>query len=160
MGVDNATVARRYMTEIWGKGDLDVVDELVAPEIVLRDPLSPEVRGIEAVRERVRDMTATFSNGSITIDEIIVSGDRAVVCHTWRGVHRGELFGVPGTGRTLTVKVVELLRIEGGKVVENTSYFDAYGMIQQLGVLPPPDQLAGALKSGTVSAARANAPQG
>lgn len=159
MGVDNAAVARRYMTEIWGKGNLDVIDELVDPEIVLRDPMSGEAMGIDVVRARSRDMTAAFGDASLTIDDVVVAGDRVILRHTWRAVHRGEFFGFEGTGRTLTVKVVELLRLRGGKVVENITYLDAYGIFQQLGILPPPDELARTLASKAGSFVRQGPPR-
>jgi steroid delta-isomerase-like uncharacterized protein len=159
MGVDNGAVARRYMTEIWGKGNLDVLEELVSPEIMLRDPMAPDGRGLQVVRERVRSTMASFRDISLSIDEIVVSGNHAIVRHTWRGVHHGEFFGFAGTGRTLTMKAVEVLRLSGGKVVENISYMDVYGMFQQLGFLPPPDRLAEALRSKTAGFAQAGAPR-
>ena len=160
MGVDNAAIARRYLTEIWSKGNLDAIDELVGPEIVLRDPLFGNARGIEAVTARAEGVRAAFGDVFLTIDDVVVSGDRAIVRDTWRGVHRGAFFGFEGTGRTLTIKAVELLRISDGKVVENISYLDVYGMFQQLGLLPPPDQLAETLKRRTQGLERTSLPRG
>jgi steroid delta-isomerase-like uncharacterized protein len=142
MGVDNGSLGRRYLDELWGKGNLALVDELVDPSIVLRDPMSAEVTGIENVRQRVKEMLATFSDTSNTIHDVIVSGDRVVIRGTWRGVHRGDFFGIPGTGKPVSCEGVEVLRIKNGKVVENISYFDLYTMFQQLGALPSPDKLA------------------
>jgi steroid delta-isomerase-like uncharacterized protein len=142
MGVDNAAVARRYMMEIWSNGDVDAIDELCDDEIVLSDPMTPEaVKGKPAVRQRVERMPEIFDS-SIRIREIIVSADRVVLLTTWQGVHKGEFLGIAGTGRTVTCECVEVLRIRGGKIIENTSYFDVYSMFQQMGALPPPDQLA------------------
>ena len=147
MGVDNTIVARRYFTELWGKGNLALLEELVDDQIVLRDPMTPELKGIENLKARLEEMDAMFSDGSVTVDEIIPAGDRVIVRATWRGVHRGDFFGVKNTGRTVTVPSAEILRLANGKVVENISYMDMYTMFQQLGMLPSPDQLGAALSS-------------
>ncbi len=142
MGVDNANIARRYMTEVWANGSLAAVDELVDKGVVLRDPMSLRPReGIEKLKERVEQLSKDFDHQTVTIEEIMVAGDRVVVRHTWRGIHRGNFYGIKGTGKTLTASSVEFLRIRNGKVVENISYFDVYAMFEQLGVLPPPEHL-------------------
>lgn len=143
MATDTGALARRYMTEIWAKGKLEAIDELVGDNIELKDPMTPHgVRGKEVVRERIRDMSRSFSDQDIAIDEVIVAADRVVIRHTWRGKHTGEFMGLRATGKTLSCISCEVLRIENGKVVENITYFDVYEMFQQLGLLPPADQLA------------------
>ena len=52
-----------------------------------------------------------------------------------------DFFNIPATGRSVSCETVELLKISDGKVVENTSSFDVYGMFQQMGALPSPEQL-------------------
>lgn len=143
MGVDNAAVARRYMNEIFAKGNLDVIDELCADNIELKDPVTPHgMRGKEALRQRVREMSKSFSDTTFDVDEVIVAGDRIVMRQTWRGKHTGDFMGLRGTGKTVSCLACDILRLENGKVVENISYFDVYEMFQQLGLLPPADQLA------------------
>lgn len=143
MGVDNGIQARRYLTEIWAKGNLDVIDELVDDAIELRDPMTPHaVRGKDVVRQRVGEMGKSFADSTMEIEEVIVAGDRVVVRAIWRGVQRGEFMGVPPTGKTVSCLTCEVLRMKNGKVVENISYFDVYEMFQQLGLLPPADVLA------------------
>lgn len=151
MGTDNAGVARRYLTEVWANGNLAAVDELVGKHIVVRDTMGTDLRGIDRVKEMVKKMKPTFSDNTFTIEENIVAGDRVVVRYTWRGVHRGAFFGIPGTGRTLTNQGIELLRIANGKVVEQLAYMDSYSLFQQLGALPERDKL---VKARTTSTAR------
>lgn len=147
MGVDNAAVARRYLTELFGKGNVDVIDEVVDPQIFLADPMTPGgLKGADQLRQRVTEMAKEFSDNSVTIEEVIVAGDRVIARATWSGVHRGDFFGFKNTGRRATCKSVEILRIANGKVLENLSYFDTYEMFQQLGILPEPTQLRDALK--------------
>lgn len=143
MGFDNAAVARRYMQELFARGNADAIDELVDDSIELKDPMTPHgVRGKDAVRERIESMAGVFTDVDIIIEEVLVSGDRVVLRHTWRAKHVGTFMGVGGTGKYLSCLTSEFLRIRNGKVVENISYFDVYEMFQQLGLLPPPDQLA------------------
>jgi steroid delta-isomerase-like uncharacterized protein len=138
MGVDNAAVARRYMTEIWEKGDPAAIDELVADDILLRDPMT-NARGIDTIRERVAEANKAFTDVTITIHEVIVAGNRVVVRHTWRAQQVGTFLGVPATNRIIKCEVVELLQIEHGKVVENLSFFDLHSMLQQMTALPAVD---------------------
>ena len=141
MGTDNTTLARRYMTEVWGKGNLAAIDELVDKDVVVSDTMGTDLRGIEKVKQMVDMMKTTFSDNTFTIEEIIVAGDRVVIRHTWQGVHRGDFFGIPGTGRTVKNPGIDVLRIANGKVVEDIGYMDSYAMFQQLGALPDRDKL-------------------
>lgn len=56
----------------------------------------------------------------------------------WRGTHKGELMGVPPTGKRVTVTDVHIERVANGKIVERWVGFDAMGMMQQLGAIPSP----------------------
>jgi steroid delta-isomerase-like uncharacterized protein len=141
MGTDNATLARRFITEVWGKGNEAAIDELVDPDIVFKDTMGTDMRGIPKIKEMVGMMKKSFEDNTFTIDEVIVAGDRAIVRATWQGMHRGEFFGVPGTGRTISSQCIDILRIKNGKVVEDLGFVDSYGMFQQMGVLPERDKL-------------------
>ena len=64
-----------------------------------------------------------------------------VIRDTWSGVQKGVVFGLQPTGKPVSCTAVEFLRVKNGKIVENISYVDLYGMLQQLGAVPPFDQL-------------------
>jgi predicted ester cyclase len=55
-----------------------------------------------------------------------------------RGIHGGELMGIPPTGRQVTVSLIDINRYSGGKLVERWVNLDQLGMMQQLGVVPAP----------------------
>ena len=142
MGTDNGALARRYLTELWGKGKLELIEELVDDDIALIDPMTPEpAKGVEALKQRIDGMGKTFTEGETVIDEVVVAGDTVTVRTRWMGVHSGDFFGLAPTSRRVTCPAAEIIKIRNGKVVENTSYFDLYSMFQQLGALPAPDQL-------------------
>jgi steroid delta-isomerase-like uncharacterized protein len=117
MGIDNGTVARRYMNEVWSKGSLEAVDELVDDDIVVRDTMGTNMKGKDKLKEMMKMMQSSFSDNTFEIEDVIVSGDRVVVLLTWSGTHRGDFFGIQGTGRKLTNPGVDVLRLANGKVI-------------------------------------------
>jgi steroid delta-isomerase-like uncharacterized protein len=66
--------------------------------------------------------------------------EEAKVCtrFTWTGTHRGTFLGIPATGKHIAVKGVVIDRLEGGKMADSRILMDTFGMMQQLGVIPPP----------------------
>jgi hypothetical protein len=67
-------------------------------------------------------------------------GDKVLTRFTWRGTHRGEFAGIPPTGERVEVWTMALDRISDGKLVESHLLMDNVGMLQQMGVMPPPEQ--------------------
>src|SRR5688500_11717239 len=113
MGVDNATLARRYLTELWGKRNLDLVDELVDPNIVLGDPMTPEpAKGIDTVKSRIKDMSKHFTESSITVTEVVVQGDTVIARARWTGKHTGDFFGIKPTNKTIKCDSAEVIKIK------------------------------------------------
>jgi predicted ester cyclase len=74
----------------------------------------------------------------LTVDDLIVEGDKAVVRYTITGTHKGAFMGVPPTNKKVTIWVIEIDRFAGGKIVEGWDRFDTLGIMQQLGVVPRP----------------------
>ena len=142
MGVDNAAAARRYMKEIWSKGNLDAVDELVDADVVVKDTMGTNIRGRDELKALMKRMQRSFSDNTFELEDVLVSGDRVVVLFTWRGTQRGDFFGIRGTGRALTNPGVDVLRFVDGRVIEDLGYMDSYAMFQQVGALPVREKLA------------------
>ncbi len=139
MVADHVEIAERYVIELLEERDYDVVTALVDEQFVLRDPLNL-VEGRDALVEKLSD--GTFDDLMIIIEDVIASGDRVVLRHTWQGVHRGLFFGVKPTEKRVVLEVIQVLTIVGGKVREDSTYFDVYSLFEQLGALPPVDKLA------------------
>jgi predicted ester cyclase len=132
-------IARRYVIEVLEEANLDVLRGLVAKDFVRRGPMG-EVSGSASLELQIED--ERFSDVCIVIDDIIATGEQAVIRYTWYAVHRGELFNIPRTDRRLQMKVVEIIRIEKGRVAEADVHYDVYALFEQLGMLPRPWQLA------------------
>jgi steroid delta-isomerase-like uncharacterized protein len=137
---ENKAIVRRLLDEVINKGNLDVVDELVARDYVYSAPGSPEMRGPEGFKQLISMYRSAFPDMQMTEDDMIGEGDKVVSRWTATGTHRGELMGIPPTGKRATVTGIIISRIAGGKVVEDHEVLDSMGMMQQLGVIPAPAQ--------------------
>lgn len=120
---DVTALARRFAERALGAGDAAAFDALVHDDDVVETGLKPEgpIRGkAEYGRVIAETLGAAISGASLTVDEVLDAGPgRAVVRFTAHGDHTGELWGVPPTGRRITMREIHLMRFEGGRLVEN-----------------------------------------
>ena len=136
MSEENKALARRW-AEILNQGNVDLVDEIYAPNYVDHDPAMPEdVRGVEGAREYYSMYTSAFPDAEVTIEEQVAEGNTVATRWTGRGTHQGELMGVPPSGNRVEVMGVTISHIEGGKIVEEWDIYDALGMMQGIGAIP------------------------
>ncbi|MBI4498062.1 MAG: ester cyclase [Chloroflexi bacterium] len=131
----NETIVRRAVEEILGKGNLALVDELIAPNYVGHVTFIPEtMRGPEAARKVVQTFRTAFPDLTFTIEDLFTAGDKVACRFTAQGTHQGELMGIRPTGRRGAVSGIALFRVVNGKIVEEWANWDALSMLQQLGV--------------------------
>lgn len=141
MSEENKALVRRELEEIFSKGNLDAADEVYAPAYVGHDPTEPEeIRGLEGARQYAAVFRSAFPDLHATVDDQVAEGDRVATRFTARGTHQGELEGIAPTGDRVEVPGIVISRIEGGKIVEDWTSYDALGLMQQLGVIPAPEQ--------------------
>jgi steroid delta-isomerase-like uncharacterized protein len=134
----NKAIVRRAFEEPW-KGNLDVVDELVATQYIGHDPANPEpLHGPEGVKEFISGYRAAFPDARITVEEQLAEGDLVATRWSARGTHAGELMGVEPTGKQVTVSGLAISRLENGKIVEEFQNWDNFGLMKQLGAVPEP----------------------
>jgi steroid delta-isomerase-like uncharacterized protein len=135
------TILRRFIEEGLNRGNLDVVDELIAPNFVEHEELPPgSPEGREGVRHYLRTMRQAFPDLHGTVGDEVVQGDKVVVRSTWQGTHAGHFLGIPPTGKRVSFDVIDIVRLQDGKVVEHWGLTDGLGLLQQLGVVAVPGQ--------------------
>ncbi len=136
----NKAIARRYIEELWTKGDLALADELIAADFVNHSPAPGETPDREGIKQGVTAFQTGFSDFQFMIEDLIAEGDKVVIPQTFRGTHTGEFAGAPATGKEITMTVIVILRIEGGKIVDRWANVDELGFLIQLGVIAPPGE--------------------
>jgi predicted ester cyclase len=127
---------RRITTGIWDEGRLDLIDELIAVDLV--DHI--EVPGLDGTgRERYRAnallMRTAFPDFRNPLDLIVAEGDIAVSYGRMVGTNTGQMMGMPPTGKTIDVLAFGMLRFKDGQAIERWGVHDTMAMTQQLGLL-------------------------
>ncbi len=137
MSEENKAIVRRDFEEVWNQGNLVVADEIFDANYVAHGLGVELPPGPEGFKQFVSVYRSAFPDLHFTIEDQIAEGDRVVVRWTTRGTHKGELMGIPATGKPVVVTGIDIFHISSGKVVESWTNWDALGMMQQLGVIPP-----------------------
>ena len=137
---DNKAIVTRVSEQAVGGGDLSVMDELVAEDFLDHSALPGTPPGREGAKAFVRVFHAGFPDLSLTNEDIIGEGDKVVHHYVLRGTHEGEFMGIPPTGNRIEVHGIDELRVSDGKIVERWGQVDQLALMQQLGVVPQPEQ--------------------
>lgn len=130
----NRNVVRRFVDEVWVKGDLDAIPELFTTDSVLHDP-DGDIVGHEAFEAYNRAYLEAFPDLEYSIEDMVAEGDRVAFRSRMRGTHRGEFRGFEATDRSFDAEGIIIARIESGKIAERWASFDALGIMRQLGLL-------------------------
>lgn len=125
---------RRLDDEVFNKGNLSIIDEVVAEDFVNHDPFPGEPPGREGFKQVATMLRAAFSDLHLTHEEMIAEGDIVAERFTMRGTHTGPFLGLPPTGRQVTMRGIDMLRFVDGKVVARWARTDDLGLMHQLNV--------------------------
>jgi steroid delta-isomerase-like uncharacterized protein len=134
MSEANKAHIRRVIEEVYNRGDLAVVDEVAASDLVIHAS-SQDIRGREGAKQYVTALRAGFPDLRFTIEDQVAEGDQVVTRWSACGTHKGTFQGIPATGRQVRLVGADIDRIVGGKVIECWVHMDELGLMRQLGVV-------------------------
>ena len=135
---ENKALVRRFTEEVFGKRNPAAIDEFLADDFVLHAAPPGVTPDREGYKQWINTVFAAFPDLQSTTEDKIAEGDKVVLRVTNHYTHKGEYMGIAPTGKRVTVTAIIIQRIEGGKIVEMWHEMDALGLMQQLGVFPPP----------------------
>jgi len=130
--------AEEVLRGIYGainSGDLGQLEKYVADDYIEH---SDGFQGVEPFQQQIAAFRAGFPDLQVTVDELLVDGDRFASRTTVTGTHTGDLMGMPATGQRISVEAVDIGRIENGLAKERWGGLNMYSMLTQLGVIPAP----------------------
>ena len=129
---ENKAIVLRWFGEL-DRGNLDVVDELIADEYVDHNPALPNLPpGREGVRQYVRILKQAFPDAAHTIDDVIAEGNKVMTRVTAAGTFLGECVGYQPNGNVIQISGVAVHRIENGRLVEHWAHADMSGFMHQI----------------------------
>lgn len=131
---------RRWLLEEWGAGDYSVAEELIADDLVDHNPLPGQPPGRAGEVWMAKMIRTAFPDAAFQADVVIADGDYVTGRWTMTATNTGpfELFGLPPTGRPVTMTGQEIFRVRDGKFAEVWHQEDVGGMLTALGLEPPP----------------------
>jgi predicted ester cyclase len=133
---DSKALMWRITDEIWNNGRLDLIDELIAEELVDHVELAGlEGSGRTRYRASIEMMRAAFPDYRNPLEFVLAEDAFAVSYGRSTGTHQGEFFGIPPTGRKIDVATWGILRFENGQAVERWGLADNLAIMQQLGLM-------------------------
>ena len=140
MSEENKALIRRYIEAIDGNdsSDWSILDEFIAEDVVVHNPQLP---GVTPDREGIKQAAEMFRQATPGRHEIplqVAEGDLVVSLIVARGVHAGELLGIPATGKDVETEGIAIHRIDDGKIAEYWAVTDTARVLQQVGALPSP----------------------
>jgi predicted ester cyclase len=132
-------VARRLIEEGFNQGDLTTADELTAASLVEHQDYGPlHAGGAQGVKAVIASLRAAYPDFRLTIEDLVASGDTVWLRMTATGTNDGSFMGHAPTGRRISIDVVDIIRVEDGRMVEHWGVPDRLGALFQLGLAQPP----------------------
>jgi steroid delta-isomerase-like uncharacterized protein len=131
----NKQLVLAFIDELFNHGDLTAVDRYLSPIMTNYDPPFPGAPdGPDGMRQAAVMFRAALPDWHTDVDQLVGEGDIVVERFTAQGTHRGDLMGVPGSGHVLTLRGIQMFRIENDKIVERWGRLDEVGLLTQLGL--------------------------
>jgi Predicted ester cyclase len=131
----SATTRRAY--ELINAGDIDGFGDLLADDFVEHEETPGLAPTKEGVLEFFRMYRAAFPDLQMRAEEVLTSGDKTVIRVRATGTHQGEMMGMPPTGKSIDVKLIDIMQFnDAGMICEHWGLIDMLSMMQQLGAIP------------------------
>ncbi len=132
----NKNIVHRFIEEVQNQHNLDIVEEFI--DVKMKDhfytsqgmPQPPN--SVEAFKTFYSGMLKSFPDLKVKINDIIAENDKVVTYKTFYGTHKGEFKGIQPTNKNISVDVIDIFRIDGGKFVEHWAVIDWAALMKQI----------------------------
>jgi steroid delta-isomerase-like uncharacterized protein len=139
MATENNKQQMSRFVEFINTASEELARELISPEALFYVPGQPEpMRGPAGYLAIIGMMRSGFPDIQWTLEDMVAEGDKVAARFMMRGTHQGAFFGVPPTGRSIKVQVLNFYRFSNGQIIEEYGQPDMLGLLQQLGAIPEP----------------------
>jgi steroid delta-isomerase-like uncharacterized protein len=140
MSTDAKDVTRRFYDEIINQKNINAIDRFCTGDFVDHNPPPGGKGSLDATKQQFLELVMAFPDLKMMIQDQIAEGDKVVNRVLVRGTHKGEYMGIQGSGKTIEIGGIDILRMVDGKAAERWGYFDDVTLMQQLGAVLGPKQ--------------------
>ena len=127
----------KFYSNVWdvaiNQGNISIFDEAYAPDVVLHTV--PETKGAANAKAYYANYVTGFSDREFTVKETFAQGNKLTKYWVFKGKHTGDFFGIPATGKTISVEGCTIATIINGKITEERDFFDNLEFLRQLGLM-------------------------
>ncbi len=134
---ENKKLAHRFGEE-WNRGNLEGVFGLISKDFVGHNTVPGQPAGAEGLRQSLRQFFEALPDSQMTVQLLVAEGDTVTEYGTLAGTHKGDLFGVPPTGKKMTITYIDIHRFKDGKIIEGWHLDNTFAVLRQLEALPAP----------------------
>jgi steroid delta-isomerase-like uncharacterized protein len=128
---ENSELAVRGLHALAG-AEMDALERLYSREFVFHMQVPGRPQGYAGLRDRALLINSALYDVSIAVKVVVDVGDIVVTRWRGRGVHKGDLLGLPGSGRRIAVNGITIFRIRDGVIIEEWTEYDALALLNQL----------------------------
>jgi predicted ester cyclase len=132
---ENKQLVRRYQ-DIYNSNHLEELDDVMAADVRTPKIISGFPPGLEGAKKVHELSLLGMTDFHTEILDMIAEGDKVVARVNITGLHTGNFFGIPATGKHVEFSGMYLVRIENGKIVEHWGEEDGVRLLEQLGMIP------------------------
>lgn len=143
MSREENIAAQERLAEGIVAGNLDIIDEVFAPDVVDHDPAPFQGEGPQGFKDFFSYMRTAFPDFNIEPEHMVATDDDVAIAYTISGTQEGEFLGVEPTGRKISARGVQIARFRDGQIVERWGSSDEAGILQQLGAEPGQEEEKG-----------------
>ena len=131
---ESKVVVRRFIDEIFVKGNADAVDKLVTTDFTAHS-WGRMPAGLEPLKDAIKRVHAGLSDVSMKIEDVIAEEDKVAVRLTARARHTGDFMGLPASGKDYAISETHIFHLRDGKISEHWRDADTLGLMRQLGAV-------------------------
>lgn len=129
----NIALYRRFIEDGVGIGRLETIEEVLAPDIELPTLAGMAETTPTGLKQANQVFRAAFPDLHGSIEQVFAFGDWVAARVTWTGTNTGDFMGQPPTGKTVSITELEIVRCQGGRVVDLRQVSDLASLMAQLG---------------------------
>ena len=131
----NKALVWRAFDLAWNRGSIEVEDPPYAPDWV--GHVGGGAAGLDVLKQVMLQWRTAFPDMRLECEEQIAEGDKVATRWAGTATHAGPFMGVAPTGKPLAIAGHVVDRVANGKIVESWFMDDIFGLLKQIGALPP-----------------------